>query len=320
MIDSIASTIGVLNGSSWNSIGVTILDSSQTLHPSSVYLDHTDILYVVDEIPKYVVWRFSNKAVPLTVVAGQLSVSGSNASQLNFPQDVSVDRNGNIYVTDHFNARVQKYSNGCLTGITIAGITGTRGSVLNQLNGLRCLLLDNTESFIVVADSANHRIMRFPTNSTTGSNGTLLAGGNGAGNLISQLNYPWDISYRPEISSDLFITNHFGHSIIRWSPGSSSGTFVAGVPGISGSNATLLKQPIGIQIDRYMNIYVADQANHRIQLFCSNSRIGITIAGTGVAGNASNQLNAPRGIAFDSAMNLYVGDVANQRVQKFSKL
>ena len=295
---------------------MTILNSSQVRHPASIYLDASDTLYATDET-RHVVWKFSKNDFNPTIVAGLLSVPGSNASQLLNPRDVDVDRNGNIYVTDYGNARVQKYTSGSTMGTTIAGITGRRGFTLNQP---RFSTLDANESFIFVSDSNNHRILRFPTDPTTGVAAAVVAGGAGSGNLASQLNYPSDIGYRPEQSSDLFIGSSFGHSIIRWAPGASSGTFVAGVPGSSGSNATLLNQPMDVKVDPYLNIYVADYLNNRIQLFCSNNRTGITIAGTGVAGNASNLLNAPRSLAFDSAMNLYVSDLNNRRVQKFFKL
>ncbi|CAF1021950.1 unnamed protein product [Adineta steineri] len=77
---------------------------------------------------------------------------------------------------------------------------------------------------------------------------------------------------------------------------------------------------MGIKIDSFMNIYVVDNGNNRIQLFCANSNTGITIAGDGTANSGATQFNNPRGIAFDSAMNMYVGDQGNNRVQKFTKL
>ena len=171
-----------------------------------------------------------------------------------------------------------------------------------------------------IADCNNHRIMRYLTNSTTGVNGTMVAGGNGAGTATNQLYYPWGITYRPSISSDLYISNFDGHSVVRWTPGASSGILVAGVAGVAGSNATSLSSPMGVRLDMYLNMFVADSQNHRIQMFCYNNQTGITLAGTGVAGSTATQLNDARSLAFDSSMNLYVTDYANSRVQKFLKL
>jgi DNA-binding beta-propeller fold protein YncE len=91
-------------------------------------------------------------------------------------------------------------------------------------------------------------------------------------------------------------------------------------PGVPGSNATLLNTPIGVRLDAYLNLYVVDNGNHRVQMFCQNSLTGITIADDGVSGSTATRLNGPRGIAFDSQINMYIGDLSNTRVQKFLKL
>ena len=41
-----------------------------------------------------------------------------------------------------------------------------------------------------VVDTGNDRILRFPPNSTSATNGTVVAGGNSAGNGMNQLNNP----------------------------------------------------------------------------------------------------------------------------------
>jgi hypothetical protein len=130
-----------------------------------------------------------------------------------------------------------------------------------------------------VTDFNNHRVMRYSTSSSSGTNGVLAAGATGsAGNSNSTLYYPWGVHMLQSVSSDLFISNYYGHSIIRWSPTASSGHFVAGVPGTSGQTLVLLNYPMGVKIDSYLNLYVVDQGNHRVQLFCANSQTGITIA------------------------------------------
>lgn len=218
------------------------------------------------------------------------------------------------------NQRVQKFVNGSTNGITIAGITASSGVTVRQLSFPRDLTFDANETNLYVADANNHRIIRFAINSTSGDNGTVVAGGNGAGNTINTLKYPWGVFSMPSVSSDLFIANYDGHSVTRWTPGATSGTFIAGTPGVSGANPTQLYNPMGVKIDVFMNVYVADANNHRVQLFCNNNQTGSTIAGNGAAGNSPWQLNQPRNVAFDSEMNLYVSDNTNRRVQKFLKL
>ncbi|CAF0777810.1 unnamed protein product [Adineta steineri] len=316
------STIAIASttGNVWNTSGITILDSSQVTKVANIYIDSNNTLYITDETPSAVVWRLLQSTTSATVIAGIKSSSGSSSTQLDLPQGVYVDTNGAMYVSDFYNHRVQKFINGSTVGSTIAGITSSAGSSLNQLDGPRFITLDPTQAYIYIADGVNNRIIRHSTTSTSGDNGAVVAGGNGAGNTNTSLNHPWGIWYQSSVSSDLFITNYDGHSIIRWTPGASSGTFIAGVPGTAGSNSTLLNNPMGIKLDNYLNMFVVDNSNHRIQMFCTNSQIGITIAGTGISGSTATTLNGPRGIAFDSEMHMYITDFGNMRVQKFLKL
>ena len=98
-------------------------------------------------------------------------------------------------------------------------------------------------------DCNKKRIMRYPTSSATGSNGFVVAGGSGPENTVTTLNCPWGIHSLPSVTNDLYITNSYGHSVIKWTSGSSSGTFVAGTPGTPGSSAKLLSGPMVIKLD-----------------------------------------------------------------------
>ncbi|CAF3563380.1 unnamed protein product, partial [Adineta steineri] len=160
----------------WNKTGITVIGSSSSLVPASgVFVDLNDTLYATDETTHYVVWRLLKNAVNPTIVAGTSGSQGSSSTQLNFPNDVYIDRSGNIYVTDCNNHRVQKFNSGSNIGVTIAG-TGSAGSALNQLNLPRYLTFDSTETYMYIADYGNHRVMRYSTSSTSGTNGVLIAG------------------------------------------------------------------------------------------------------------------------------------------------
>ncbi|CAF4270681.1 unnamed protein product, partial [Adineta steineri] len=160
----------------WNKTGITVIGSSSSLVPASgVFVDLNDTLYATDETTHYVIWRLLKNAVNPTIVVGTSGSQGSSSTQLNFPNDVYVDRSGNIYVTDCDNHRVQKFNSGSNIGVTIAG-TGSAGSALNQLDLPRYLTFDSTETYMYIADYGNHRVMRYSTSSTSGTNGVLIAG------------------------------------------------------------------------------------------------------------------------------------------------
>ena len=76
-----------------------------------------------------------------------------------------------------------------------------------------------------------------------------------------------------------------------------------------------LKFPAMIAADRYSNLYVADQHNHRIQKFDPD---GNFILMWGKQGTGPGEFNFPYGVALDSKGNVYVSDMNNNRIQKFS--
>ena len=311
---------GVSPSFRWNTTGITVLSSPTLSLTTGVYVDANDTLYISDENSNHVILKLPQGNSSPTRIAGLYQIPGMNATQFNYPQDVYVDSHQNLYVVDCYNHRVQKFINGSRDGVTIAGITGSYGSMLNQLTNPRYFTFDSTETYFYVADTDNHRIMRYSTNSTSGTNGTLVAGGNGAGNGNDQVNAAWSVYYLSSVNNSIYITNSGGHTVMEWTPGALSGTVIVGSPGLSGSNATMLNNPIGIKVDRFLNLYVVDSGNNRVQMFCQNSTIGITIAGDGSYGNNATQMNGPRSIAFDSQMNMYISDLWNKRVQKFLKL
>ncbi|CAF0903613.1 unnamed protein product [Adineta steineri] len=305
--------------SSWSTTGITLFSSSTRLTCTRMFIDSNDTLYGADKDRHYI-WKLSKNAENATIVAGIYESAGSDSVKLHYPEDVYVDRYGSIYVVDTNNHRIQKFINGTIHAKTIAGLTGSAGYSLNQLNYPRGFAFDPTDTFMYIADRGCHRVVRFSTNSISGTDGILVAGTGRPDNTIETLNGPWNIRYLSSINNDLLIVNNDGHSVIRWTLDDTSGTFVAGLPGISCPNSVCLFKPADVRIDANLNMYVVDEKNHRVQMFCENSDVGVTIFGNGVAGDSSTQLNSPRGITFDSEMNMYVCDTGNKRVQKFLKL
>ena len=170
---------------------------------------------------------------------------------------------------------------------------------------------------IYIADTGNHRIMRYLVNATSG---TVVAGGNGQGTASSQLSTPYCFTLDPS-SNSFLIANYGAHTIVRWVLNASTWTLIAGQPGSPGNTPTLLRSPLSVILDRFGNMYVTDSGNHRIQFFLSGQSNATTIAGvTGSAGTSANQLKTPYWAIVDDQLNLYVADTFNHRVQLFRRL
>jgi hypothetical protein len=225
---------------------------------------------------------------------------------------------------------------------------------LNQLNNPFGIACDTRTGIFYIADRDNHRVVAYGAND---SFGTVVAGGYGAGIGKRQLHSPIAVHFDAS-SNSLLIVNYGVHNIVRWTlgilkkeqskrddtsscycfacclsnldlvcvldiySGDDSWTLLVGSPtGISGSTSTLLNHPVGVMMDRWKNIYVADTSNHRVQFFYANQINATTIAGiTASPGSNANQLRYPFSIVLDSQWNLYVSDTYNHRIQRFSRI
>jgi len=91
-----------------------------------------------------------------------------------------------------------------------------------------------------------------------------------------------------------------------------------GVSTVSGSDNSHFDSPYGVAFDSSSNIYVADQSNHRVQIFNSAGVYQSTLGVSTVSGSDNSHFDTPIGVAVDSSKNLYVADENNHRVQKFT--
>jgi len=114
----------------------------------------------------------SNSITTPTIIGGD-STAGSTATELNVPYTVSLDANGNVFVADNFNNRVQKFSsNTSLTYTTAA--SGSYTAVVNTIQGGA-----NTTTSVTI--NASTSISNNPSNTSTCSGGnasfTIAASG-----------------------------------------------------------------------------------------------------------------------------------------------
>ena len=87
-------------------------------------------------------------------------------------------------------------------GVTVAGGNGC-GNAVNQLWYPHGLGIDDDNENILIADWGNHRIVEWKMDT---SHGKVIAGGQGQGNRLDQLNWPPDVVVDKETNS-LFIAD-----------------------------------------------------------------------------------------------------------------
>ncbi|CAF0971066.1 unnamed protein product [Adineta steineri] len=277
---------------------------------------------------------------------------GNQLNQLSRPEGIYIDDDHQtIYIADGGNGRIVEWKYGAKNGQVVAG--GHReGNRSDQLNGPRDMIVDKATDAIIICDCRNRRLVRWSRqNDTNGETiitdidcygltmdkngdvyfsdcvknevrrwkqgerkGTIVAGGNGKGNHLNQLDNPTHIFVDEDLS--IYVSDEMNHRVMKWMKGAKEGIIVAGGKG-QGNSLTQLSSPRGVGVDYLGNVYVADFKNYRIMRWCEGCKEGSIVAGGNGKGEQPNQLNHPRGLSFDVRGNLYVVDWGNHRIQKF---
>ncbi|CAF3326133.1 unnamed protein product [Rotaria socialis] len=190
-------------------------------------------------------------------------------------------------------------------GVTIAGGHGC-GDATNQLYHLRGLFVDDDKT-VFIADNENHRIIKWKSDDTT--SGQVVAGGNGRGNGLHQLDRPTDVLIDKETDS-LIICDRMNGRVVRWScrSGTEQGEIL--IDSI---------QCYGLAMDAQRYLYVSDEGKHEVRRYQLGEKNGTLVAGGNGKGADLNQLNEPRYLFLDRQQNVYVSDNSNHRVMKWTK-
>jgi len=308
----------------------------------------TTVAHQVEEASKYAeVYR------ELRAVASW-GESGALEGQFSFPKDLAIDAEGNVYVVDGQNHRVQKFD---AQGEFITA-WGSFGAELGQFSEPWGVAVDG-EGNVYVADTWNHRIQHFT------SDGELLGYWGVFQDTGGQLLEPQGTLYGPrdiaiDAEGNLYVTDTGNKRIQKFDGGGNP----LGQWGGSGASAGQFLEPVGIAIDGEGQIYVADTWNQRIQVFDEDFQFlrqwtvqgwmgesvvnkpylavdeqgrvyatdpegsramvfdneGELLALWGKYGTDDASFDLPTGLALDEEGNIYVSDSNNHRIMKFAPL
>jgi hypothetical protein len=233
----------------------------------------------------------------------------------NEPFDLAIGPNGDVYVSDTVNQRIQQFT-------PIGGFVRTWGSFCNIANGQGCVdpdmggplqlgdgefwdpvgLTFNAAGNLHVAEWSNDRVQVFD------ATGSFIRKWGSSGSGPGQFDIADDVAF--DSQGRVFVVDKLNNRIQRFS---SIGAFQLQW-GSPGSGNGQFNKPVGIAIDAADNVFVAEQYGHRIQKFTVD---GAFVHKWGTFGAAQGQFNEPIHIAVDAAGNVYVPDSKNHRIQKF---
>ena len=274
---------------------------NQLCYPCGLHIDDGNQSIVIADRRNHRIVEWKIGASHGKVIAGGRG-QGDRLDQLNYPTDVLIDKETNsLFIADRDNRRVLLWSRRQET---------THGEVVVDNISCRGLAMDH-QRYLYVSDTVEDEIRRY----TIGDkNGIVVAGGNGQGNQLNQLNFPTYVLVDEEQA--VYVSDTHNHRVMKWNKSSKEGIVVAGGRGI-GRALTQLSHPRGLFVDTSGTVYVADGRSHRIMRWPKGAQKGTVIVGGNGGGKAANQLNFPGGLSFDRGGNLYVPEYYNHRVQRF---
>jgi len=274
--------------------------AAQLNRPTHVVFDRTVNLYITD--------ASNNRIREVNAVTGEITTIAGNGiggysgdggpatnAELNFPDGVALDSDGNLYIGDAQNNRIRKVTiaTGIITTVAGNGVAGFAGdgqiATNAELNFPSRPALDMAGN-LYIADFQNNRIRRVDasTNVITTVAGTGAAGYSGDGGPAAgaQLNGP--ISVTVDSPGNIYIADTTNERVrvvntgadqitvlgVTIPPGDIETVVGDGLLGYSGDGGPAINARIdfstGLLVDAQGNLYFADAQNNVIRKVTGN--------------------------------------------------
>jgi uncharacterized protein YjbI with pentapeptide repeats len=235
--------------------------------PYGVTINSTGNIFTLENY-NHRIQKFNSSGVYQSKIGALITTSSSANGSFNTPGDVAMfPSNGNVYVVDTANNRIQKF-NSSLTWVWSVGSTGSGNS---QFNTPRRIAIDASEN-IYITDAENNCVKKFD------SSGSFLLKfgtyGTGTGQFTTPYGIAVDSAYNVFVTDNNSRVQQFG----------SDGTYITSYS-IFNSKA--------ISLDSAGNMYITS-TNQSIYKYSSSGTLLLTLASQGYN---------PTGISVDTITN-----------------
>lgn len=262
--------------------------------------------------------------------------AGSGRGEFNEPRGLATDPQGNLFVADTKNNRIQKLSP---SGEVLA-VWGEQGDQPGQFKDPHGIAV-GTDGSVYVADTWNHRVQKFDNNGkfikawqpepgfwgprgiAVNTEGTVYVTDTGNKRIVSfnkdgvQIEY-WgqDGSAPGQLIEPVGIAINPAQEVVVADTGNrrlqfflGDGTFQREWP-VSGMEEFYSEPYLATRGDE---VLITDSFNHRFARYNDGKLTGVW----GKTGSGSGEFNRPIGIAVAPDGTVYVADTLNNRIQKF---
>jgi DNA-binding beta-propeller fold protein YncE len=263
-----------------------------------IAIDRDGNMYVGGDLKSNLIQKYDGQNWSVIGIGG----TGS-PGQFYLSHGMTTDTQGNLYVTDSGNNRIQKYDIGT-TSWSVIGNGETIGLATDDVN-LRGVAVD-TNGNIYAADDMTDDIEKYDIGTTSWS---VIGNGGSIGGPVGQFNNPRDMA--ADTNGNIYVVDMNNSRIQKYDGHEWT---ALGVGGTGGPGQ--LDNPQGVATDTNGNVYVADTMNHRIQKYDVETATW-TLLGIGGTGDDVGKFDIPESVAVDKNNNVYVTDLESNRVQKY---
>ncbi len=232
-----------------------------------------------------------------------------------FPEGITFDSLGNLYVADSTDARVLKLGSTATVVVGVSNSSGFNGDGIPAtsafLNGVTSVAIDN-QGHLVTVDSGNDRL-RLGSGSQlikTVAGGYIGDGGKATNALLNANLFQ---NNTLDAHGNLYIADAQDFRVRKVTPAGGISTFAGnGFSGYTGDGGPAtqaqFQNPQGVAADKNGNIFIADTYDLAIR----------KVDTSGTITTFASEVFLPTGMAFDATGNLYVADFAFCTVWEFT--
>jgi DNA-binding beta-propeller fold protein YncE len=248
------------------------------------------------------------------VAAGAVTALVSNG--LSYSSGVTVDRAGNVYLSDYGNSAVKKWTvaNNMVTTLVSSGLNGPEGLAVDGAGNV--YIADNGDNAIKEWTVANNTVTTLVSSGLNGPQDVALDGagnvyitdsGNSAlkewtavnSNVItlvsSGLYQPNGVAV--DAAGNVYIGDNWDGTIEKWTTDDKTLTTLVSGIGVD-----------GVAVDGAGNVYIANYDNSTIQKWLAANSTLITLVSSG--------LNQPEAVAVDGTGNVYITDTYDNAIKE----